>query len=49
MDRNGAAFYSLTEKFPLVSELKLKAELLVGPQIQHLIKDVKFKDILNEI
>lgn len=48
MDKNGAGFLYLKEKFPRVSDAKIKEGVFVGPQIRTLIKDVKFDGLLSK-
>ena len=47
MDRDGSAFIFLKNKFPRISEAKLKEGLFVGPQIRELMKDTQFENQLN--
>ena len=49
LDKNGAGFHYLKEKFPRVSDSKIKEGILVGPQIRGLIRDGKFEDLLSQI
>jgi len=42
LDRNGAAFQYLAEKFPEISETKMKEGIFIGPQIRQLIRDREF-------
>jgi hypothetical protein len=49
MDHNGAGFMYLTDKFPRISDAKIKDRVFVGPQIRELIQDVKFEDHLSEV
>jgi len=42
LGKNGAAFKYLVEKFPEISEAKLKEGMFVGPQIRELMKDNEF-------
>jgi hypothetical protein len=39
----------LKNKFPRISDSKIKEGVFVGPQIRELIQDVKFEDRLNEV
>jgi hypothetical protein len=39
MDRTGSAFKYLAEKFPRLSEAKIKEGVFVGPQIRKLFRD----------
>ena len=49
LDKNGAGFYYLKEKFPRVSDSKIKEEIFLGPQIKTFIRDGKFEDLLSQI
>jgi len=49
LNKNGAGFHYLKEKFPRVSDSKIKEGILVGPQIRALIQDGKFEDLLSQI
>ena len=49
LDQNGAGFHFLKEKFPRVSDSKVKEGIFVGPQIRALIRDGKFEDLLSQI
>jgi hypothetical protein len=42
-------FSYLQQKFPLLSEAKLKEGIFVGPQTRKLTKDKNFDSILNEV
>jgi len=42
MNQEEAAFTYLREKFPRLSEAKLKKVIFIGPQIRDLIKDEYF-------
>jgi hypothetical protein len=42
MNQEEAAFTYLREKFPRLSEAKLKESIFIGPQIRDLIKDEYF-------
>ena len=44
---NGFAF--LCNKFPNISEAKLKEDIFVGPQIREVLKDPKFEKELTAI
>ena len=39
MNQGEATFTYLWEKFPRLSEAKLKEGIFIGPQIQHIIED----------
>jgi hypothetical protein len=47
MNQEEAAFTYLQEKFPRLSETKLKGGIFVGPQIRDLIKDEYFDRLLQ--
>ncbi|KAK1787970.1 hypothetical protein P4O66_016453 [Electrophorus voltai] len=47
MDQNGSAFKYLSEKFPRISEAKIKEGIFVGPQIRQLFIDKKFEYLLK--
>ncbi|KAK1791329.1 hypothetical protein P4O66_013345, partial [Electrophorus voltai] len=47
MDRNGSVFKYLSEKFPRISEAKIKEGIFVGPQICQLFIDEKFDYVLK--
>jgi len=47
MDRTGSAFNCLTEKFPGLSEAKIKEGVFVGPQIRKLFRDDMFNNLLQ--
>ena len=49
LDKNGAGFYYLKEKFPRGSDSKIKEGIFVGPQIRASIQDGKFEDLLSQI
>ena len=46
-DREGRGFTFLQQKFPWISLEKLKAGIFYGPQIQELMKDSMFNDVLS--
>jgi len=47
MDRNESAFEYLAEKFPRLSETKIKVGVFVGPQIRKLFRDDMFNTLLQ--
>ena len=49
MNQEEAAFAYLREKFPRLSEAKLKVGIFIGPQIREIIKDEYFDNLLKEI
>ena len=42
LDQEGPAFKYLSEKFPRMSDAKIKEDMFVGPQIRDLLKDKQF-------
>lgn len=48
MDRNGRGFLYLKQKFPRISEAKIKEGIFVGPQIRKIMTDELFDNVLNE-
>ncbi|KYM94050.1 hypothetical protein ALC62_15341, partial [Cyphomyrmex costatus] len=49
MDKDGEGFAYLKQKFPKLSEAKIKEGIFVGPQIRELIKDEVFDSQLNTL
>ena len=49
LDKNVAGFHYLKEKFPRVSDSKIKEGIFVGPQIRALIRDGNSEDLLSQI
>jgi hypothetical protein len=49
MDKNSAGFYYLKERFPHVSDAKIKEGIFVGPQIRALTRDEKFEHMLSQV
>jgi len=47
MDRTGSTFKYLAEKFPRLSEAKIKEGVFVGPQIRKLFRDDMFNNLLQ--
>ena len=47
INKNGTAFHYLRQKFPRLSEAKIKEGIFVGPQIRNLLKDEHFDTILE--
>ena len=47
MNQKEAAFTYLRDKFPRLSEAKLKEGIFIGPQIRDLIKDEYFYKLLQ--
>jgi hypothetical protein len=48
MDKEGEGFAYLKQKFPQVSDAKIKEEIFVGPQIRALLEDYIFTEKLNK-
>jgi len=48
MDRTGRGFEYVRNKFPNVSDTKIKEGVFIGPQIRELIQDKEFDEDLNE-
>jgi len=46
-DRTGSAFKYLAERFPRLSEAKIKEGVFVGPQISMFFRDVMFNSLLE--
>jgi hypothetical protein len=49
LDKNGAAFKYLFEKFPEISEAILKEDIFIGPQIRMLLKDTAFSSTMTSV
>ena len=49
LDKESAAFEYLTQKFPQLSEAKIKEGIFVGPQIRQLITDNQFEEKMNDL
>jgi hypothetical protein len=49
MKKDGPVFLCLQQKFPRLSEAKIKEWIFVGPQIRKLKKDKTFDSIFNEV
>src|ERR1044071_5533658 len=47
LDQEKPAFKYLAEKFPRLSDAKIKAGIFVGPQIRELLKDSDFITTMN--
>ena len=47
MNQEEAAFTYIRDKFPRLSEAKLKEVIFIGPQIRDLIKDEYFDKLLQ--
>jgi hypothetical protein len=48
MDKTGRGFEFMRNKFPSVSDAKIKVGIFVGPQITELMQDKQFDEDLNE-
>ncbi|KYQ53584.1 hypothetical protein ALC60_00111 [Trachymyrmex zeteki] len=49
LDRNGALFKYLTDKFPKLSNEKIKAGIFVGPQIRQLMKTTDIESVMTTV
>lgn len=49
LNRDGPAFQYLRQKFPRLSESKVKEGIFVGPQIRNILKDEQFDNTLTDI
>jgi len=49
MDKTGRGFENVRNKFPNVSDAKIKEGIFIGPQIRELMQDKQFDEDLNEI
>jgi hypothetical protein len=49
MDQNSAGFTYFKNRFPKISDAKIKERMFVGPHIGELIQDVEFEDQLSEM
>jgi len=47
MDRNGSAFMYLRQKFPLLSDAKIREGVFTGPDIRSLLRDEVFERIIT--
>jgi hypothetical protein len=47
MDRTGSSFKYMAEKFPRLSEAKIKKEVFMGPQIRKLFRDDTFNNLFQ--
>ena len=48
VDKTGCGFEYVRNKFPNVSDAKIKEGIFIGPQIRELMQDNKFDEDLNE-
>jgi hypothetical protein len=48
MDKESDGFLFLKQKFPRISDAKIKEGIFVGPQIKELMRDSNFDEVLNE-
>jgi len=48
MDKTGRGLEYLRNKFPNVSDAKIKEGIFIGPQIRELLQDKQFDEDLNE-
>ena len=47
MDKTGRGFQYVRNKFPNVSDAKIKEDIFIGPQIRELMQDKQFDEDLN--
>ena len=47
MDRNGTAFLYLLQKFPLLSDAKIREGVFTGPDIRSVLRDEVFERIIT--
>jgi len=47
LDKNGRGFEYLRNKFPNVSDAKMKERTFIGPRIRELMQDKQFNEDLN--
>ena len=48
MDKTGRVFQYVKNKFPNVTEAKIKEGVFIGPQIREMMQDKQFDEDLNE-
>ena len=48
VDKTGNGFEYVRNKFPNVSDAKIKEGIFIGPQIKELMQDIQFDEDLNE-
>jgi len=48
MDKNGHGFEYVRNRFPNVSDTKIKEGIFIGPKIRELMKDKQFNEDPNE-
>jgi len=48
MEKTGSGFQYLKNKFPNVSDVKIKEGIFIGPQIRELMQDKQFDEDLNK-
>ena len=48
MDKTGCGFEYVRNKFPNVSDAKIKGGIFIGPQIRELMQDQQYDEDLNE-
>ena len=49
MDRNGTEFLHLRQKFPLLSDTKIREGVFTGPDIRSLLRDEVFERIITGV
>jgi hypothetical protein len=48
MDKTGRGFEYVRNKFPNVTDVKIKEGIFIGPQIRELMQDKLFDEDMNE-
>jgi len=48
MNKEGNGFIYLRQKFPMLSDAKIKEGVFIGPQIRELLKDDNFKKSMSK-
>jgi len=48
MDKTSHGFEYVRNKFPNMSDIKIKESIFIGPQIRELMEDKQFDEDLNE-
>lgn len=49
LNTSGACFKYLIDKFPNLSDAKIKEGIFVGPQIRELMKTTEFEDVMTTV
>jgi hypothetical protein len=48
MDKTSRGFQCMRNKFPYVSDAKIREGIFIGPQVRELVQDKQFDEDLNE-